>query len=71
MEEALQAKAKTEALVRSLHSEATLRESEARYRELFESNPHPMGSTTSKRSLPGRQRRRRRPLRASREEFSP
>ena len=43
MEEALQAKAKTEALVGSLQaSEATLRESETRYRELFESNPHPM-----------------------------
>ena len=43
MEEALQAKATAETLLRSLlASEATIRESEARYRDLFESNPHAM-----------------------------
>ncbi|MBZ0248373.1 MAG: PAS domain S-box protein, partial [Burkholderiales bacterium] len=43
MEEAVEAKSRAEALLASLQaSQETLRESAARYRELFEANPHPM-----------------------------
>jgi len=43
MEEALEARSRAETLLTSLQaSQATLRESESRYRELFESNPNSM-----------------------------